>query len=53
MPRALPRWAAGQVSLTRAAPLAHSPPMPRPRKTRKAASMATPVARPQAAVKTE
>ena len=53
MPRALPRCSAGQVSQTSAAPLAHSPPIPRPRKMRKTASMTTPVAKPQAAVKTE
>ena len=52
-PRALPRCRAGQVSETRAAPLAHSPPMPMPSSTRNTASIVTEVASPHAAVNTE
>ena len=37
-PRALPRCAAGHVSATSAAPVAHSPPMPRPSTRRQSAS---------------
>src|SRR5687767_13441525 len=53
IPSAFPRCSAGQVSETSAAPLAHSPPKPRPRSTRNTASCATDCARPQAAVKIE
>ena len=52
-PSALPRCSAGQVSEISAAPLAHSPPMPIPRKTRNTASWRTDWAKPQAAVNTE
>ena len=52
-PSALPRCSADQVSDTSAAPLAHVPPIPSPRNTRKTASWATVCAKPHAAVNTE
>ena len=41
MPMALPRWAAGQLSLTSTAPAAHSPPMPRPSSARQTINCVT------------
>ena len=52
-PSALPRSRAFQVSDTSAAPLAHSPPIPMPRKMRNTASCSAVCANPQAAVNTE
>ena len=52
-PSALPRCSAGQVSEMSAAPLAHSPPIPKPRQTRNTASWRTDCAKPHAAVNTE
>jgi hypothetical protein len=52
-PNARPRCAAGQVSDTSAAPLAHSPPMPRPRSARKIANCHSVCDSPHAAVNTE
>ena len=52
-PSARPRTRSGHVSETSAAPLAHSPPMPKPRKMRNTASCNADCANPQAAVKIE
>ncbi len=52
-PSALPRSFSFQVSDTSAAPLAHSPPIPKPRKMRNTANCANVCAKPHAAVKTE
>ena len=49
---ALPRCSAGHVSDTSVAPLAHSPPIPRPSPIRKTTNCVNVVARPQAAVNT-
>ena len=51
--RALARWRAGQVSATRAAPLAHSPPIPRPSRTRQTISCQAVWVKPHSAVATE